>query len=375
MITVKAVSTHADLRETVKGGTKLIDLNGTKTITDAELLAKDIPPVNFIIPGLLPATGLAVVGGAPKMGKSLMMTDLGLAISGGSRFLNVFDVWVGEVLYLCLEDTEQGMQARIKIMQPGCPGSGLIHLAFAWGDDPILRLSRWLDAKPNTKIVIIDTIGKLSPSFTQGDYTKQYQKLGELKMMANARNIMIVIVHHLRKSKSNDPFEMLYGSNAISGAADVIWILQRERGEDYANLIVSGRDVPDQKLCMKLDHSLLSWVVIDQFTADLLRQELRKVYQILNDKGIAMTLAEISLASGFKSGALSKYLIKLIEYGYIERVGYGKYRSKHGRREEKAGLREVSTNNQSGLRESTASGTTPCDEYRTVAPSQISLAA
>ncbi len=352
----------------------MIDLNGTKTITDSELLAKDIPPVQFIIPRLLPATGLAVVGGAPKMGKSIMMTDLGLAISGGGRFLNVFDVGVSEVLYLCLEDTEQRMQERINKMQPDCPGSGRIHLAFNW-DGALGQLGRCLDSHENVKIVIIDTITRFSKSLTGSQYSKQYEEFAELKKFADRRNILIMIVHHLRKSKSDDPFEMLYGSNAMSGAADLIWILQRERGENCAKLIISGRDVPDQTLPLKLVESFLTWIVDDPMMEALLRVELQKVFDILYNKGVAMSLAEISAASGFKNGALSKYLKKLTEYGYVERVCYGKYRAKHARREEKAGLKELSPNNQSECQDFNASGTMPCDEYGAVNPSPMSRAA
>jgi hypothetical protein len=340
----------------------MIDLNGYKTITDTELLAKDIPPVNFIIPGLLPATGLAVVGGSPKMGKSLMMTDLGLAISGGGRFLNVFDVGVREVLYLCLEDTEQRMQERIRTMQPDCPGSDRIHLAFDWednGDDTLGHLGSLLENHAEVEIVIIDTISRFSKSLVGGQYTKQYEGFAGLKKFADTHNILIVIVHHLRKSKSHDPFEMLYGSNAMSGAADLIWILQRERGEDYAKLIVSGRDVPDQTLPLKLVESLLTWIVDDQATEDLLGPELMKVFEILYNKGVPMSLEEISIASGFKKPVLSKYLKILIEHGDIEKVGYGKYRAKNGRREENVGLKGISMKNQSGDQDSHSSRTMP----------------
>ena len=326
----------------------MIDLNETKTITDTELLAKDIPPVHFIIPGLLPATGLAVVGGAPKMGKSLMMTDLGLAIAGGGRFLNVFDVGVREVLYLCLEDTEQRMKERIKKMQPDCPGSGRIHLAFNWDDKGVGALSHlgsFLDSHLNIKMVIIDTISRFSKSLAGGQYSKQYEEFAELKKFADTRNILIMIVHHLRKSKSDDPFEMLYGSNAMSGAADLIWILQRERSENCADLIISGRDVPDQTLPLQLVESLLTWIVDDPMTADLLGPELQKVFDILYNKGVAMSLAEISTASGFKKPVLSKYLKMLIEHGYIEKTVYGKYRSKNARRKEKAIPKEISKKN------------------------------
>jgi predicted transcriptional regulator len=100
-----------------------------------------------------------------------------------------------------------------------------------------------------------------------------------------------------------------------------------------------------------------------------------KVFEILSKKGVAMSLDEISIATGFKKGALSKYLKKLIEQGYIEKVGFGKYCVKNGRREEKAGLKEVITNNQTKRREFNVTKTTPCDEFKAAELSLMSLAA
>lgn len=140
------------------------------------MLAKNIPPINFIVPDLLPAGGLAVIGGAPKMGKSLMMTDLGLAVANGARFLNFIDVHTCDVLYLCLEDTESRMQDKIKKMQPDCPGTGRIHFAFNWEFDSLTELADFLDANKQVKIVIIDTLSKFFPSFAKGGVYKTVSK-------------------------------------------------------------------------------------------------------------------------------------------------------------------------------------------------------
>jgi hypothetical protein len=315
----------------------MVDLFKKTSITDAELLQKKITPLEFIVPDLLPATGLAVLGGAPKMGKSLLMTDLGLAIASGGRFLNALDVRAGNVLYLALEDTERTMQAKIIKMQPDCPGSGGIHFKFDWDDKKqgsLAYLGKWLDSHKDIDIVIIDTIGRFAPSYTEGRYAEQYEKFAALKKFADSRKILLLIVHHLRKTKSADPFEMLYGTNAMAGAADTIWLLQRERGYDYANLLVSGREISDQTLFLKLNKSLLSWFIADPRMEDLLGVELKKVLDILLATGVAMSLHEISIASGFKKPVLSKYLKILIEHGYVEHVGYGKYRSKSGKKEE-----------------------------------------
>ena len=82
-----------------------------KTITAGALLATPIPPVKWIIPGLLPA-GLAIFVGPSKAGKSWLTLWLCLQISQGKS------VWGREieprtVLYFSLEDTLGRLQERL----------------------------------------------------------------------------------------------------------------------------------------------------------------------------------------------------------------------------------------------------------------------
>ena len=82
-----------------------------KTITASALLATPIPPVKWIIPGLLPA-GLAIFAGPSKAGKSWLTLWLCLQISQGKS------VWGREieprtVLYFSLEDTLSRLQERL----------------------------------------------------------------------------------------------------------------------------------------------------------------------------------------------------------------------------------------------------------------------
>ena len=82
-----------------------------KTITAGALLATPIPPVKWIIPGLLPA-GLAIFAGPSKAGKSWLTLWLCSQISQGKS------VWGREieprtVLYFSLEDTLGRLQERL----------------------------------------------------------------------------------------------------------------------------------------------------------------------------------------------------------------------------------------------------------------------
>ncbi len=220
-----------------------------QTITHSELLDKQLQPMRHTVPGLLPGSGLVVIGGVPKAGKSLLITDLGLSIAQGGKFLNCFDVEKKDVLCISLEDSERSIQQRTRIMQPDCPGSTGLHFSFQWNDNgqgQLNALGNWLEDHKAIKVVIIDTIARFSNKFAGAQYAKQYERFASLKKFADERQILIVIIHHLRKAKSADPFEMFYGSNGISGAADAIWVLDRKRDSQCAEIIVTGRDIPDQ---------------------------------------------------------------------------------------------------------------------------------
>ena len=82
-----------------------------KAITAEELLSTPLPPVKWIIPGLLPA-GLTLFADPSKAGKSWLTLWLCLQVAQGKP------VWGREiesrtVLYLSLEDTLNRLQDRL----------------------------------------------------------------------------------------------------------------------------------------------------------------------------------------------------------------------------------------------------------------------
>ena len=82
-----------------------------KTISAEELLSTPLPPVKWIIPGLLPA-GLALFAGPSKAGKSWLTLWLCLQIAQGNP---VWDrkIEPRTVVYFSLEDTFNRLQNRI----------------------------------------------------------------------------------------------------------------------------------------------------------------------------------------------------------------------------------------------------------------------
>ena len=82
-----------------------------KSITAEELLSTPLPPVKWIIPGLLPA-GLALFAGPSKAGKSWLTLWLCLQIAQGNPVWNR-EIEPRTVVYFSLEDTFNRLQNRI----------------------------------------------------------------------------------------------------------------------------------------------------------------------------------------------------------------------------------------------------------------------
>ena len=90
------------------------------TVIDGEtLMDKRLPPTKFCVDTLLPQ-GLCILGGSPKVGKSWLVLDLCVHVAQGTPLWGL-DVTRGDVLYLCLEDSERRIQERLNTITDNVP--------------------------------------------------------------------------------------------------------------------------------------------------------------------------------------------------------------------------------------------------------------
>ena len=157
-----------------------------KTITAGALLATPIPPVKWIIPGLLPA-GLAIFAGPSKAGKSWLTLWLCLQISQGKS------VWGREieprtVLYFSLEDTLGRLQERLyKLVDAEEDPERLILQTESHGIGQGLeeQIVSFIHTYPDISLIVIDTLQKVRKNDQNGSMYKTYK--GALKTMASIR--------------------------------------------------------------------------------------------------------------------------------------------------------------------------------------------
>ena len=89
-------------------------------------------------------------------------------------------------------------------------------------------------------------------------YADDYETIGKLKQFTDARGICVLVVHHTRKQRAEDIFEMISGTNGLMGAADGAMILNKEKRTSMnAALAITGRDQPDQTIYLVRDETRL----------------------------------------------------------------------------------------------------------------------
>ena len=98
-------------------GFKPLPSGKPRFVTAAELDHMDLPPVQWAVPGLLPA-GLVFLVAAPKMGKSWLAFDLCLSVAAGDEWLG-HKTNQGATLYLALEDSLNRLQKRMRTIGDG----------------------------------------------------------------------------------------------------------------------------------------------------------------------------------------------------------------------------------------------------------------
>ena len=121
------------------------------------LLNTVLPPIRFVIPGLL-SQGLHVLAGAPKAGKSWLALHLCLCVAKGEPIWEL-PVTIGDALYLCLEDSYSRIQNRLLDITDSAPD----NLFFSTMSEKLRsgleeQIEGFLLEHPDTNLVVIDTL-------------------------------------------------------------------------------------------------------------------------------------------------------------------------------------------------------------------------
>lgn len=283
--------------------------------TAAELLDHEFPPIPWIVPTLI-TSGLTMLIGAPKLGKSWLALAIGYAVSVGGAVLSKIRVPEHDVLYLALEDTPRRLQSRLEKI--GATRSGRFHIATEWkpGAEGIEWLHRWMEKRPDTKLVIIDTWGRWASVRDGNDYGEVTTQAAALKAVADQYDIAIIAVHHSRKAEVADFMDASLGSVGLPAAADTTMVLRRGRGNRDATLAITGRDVEEAEYVLQFDSTTGTWGL--QGTKDEVQETdaRQEIYDLLSESD-GMTPKQVSEALSKNHNTTKQLLWKMAQDGTL----------------------------------------------------------
>jgi hypothetical protein len=298
------------------GGTAALE-----SISAPELMALELPEPKWAVPEIVPE-GLSILVGRPKIGKSWLALGLAIAVASGGVALGKIRVEPGDVLYLALEDSHRRLRKRLAKLLGGGPTPPRLHLVTRCprtDKGGTAALLEWTSQHADTRLVVVDTLAKLRPRRVRAGnrYDEDYDDAAELKQLADNRGMGLVALHHDRKAPAEDPFDTVSGTLGLTGAADSIMVLKKERGQHDACLFITGRDVEDKELALRWDPAYALWSILGEAEQYRVSKERQEVIDLLASATTPLTPKEVAAGLDKKPGAVGKLLWSMARDGQL----------------------------------------------------------
>ena len=288
-------------------------------------------PIKWAVEGFLPS-GCTILAGSPKVGKSILALHLAIGVAIGGQVLGNIKVQQGDVLYLALEDNKRRLKERI-LGSDIDENAKLNRLTLTTQvprqhEGGIEYIEWWLEEHPHARLVIIDTLQKFRKQLSgKGSmYAEDYECISQIKAVADKWDVPILIIHHLKKAKEQDDWlNEFSGSQGISGSADTLFALKRQRTDNRAILHRTGRDVEEKDFQMRIDR--FGWVLEGDAELFTMPEWKRQILDYLKEHG-QCTPMDLAQYLNLNINTAKGNLARLLKEGVLDKAGYGIYKLK-----------------------------------------------
>jgi len=216
-----------------------------QALTAADRAAMPKPVVRWLLPGLLPAGDLTIIGGRPKVGKTRLAMALVAAVLNGEAVLDLPAPAKAAPVILVTDDQGDGDSAEMM------DALGLwLHPGLVWSRHFRLTepdLDGLLDAiKANPgALVVIDSLRSVSRALQYGENDPEIgATLYDLKQAVIDAGGTLLLIHHCNKTADAVGLEALSGHSSIGGAANTVLTMHYLPGENGH----PNKEAPERRL-------------------------------------------------------------------------------------------------------------------------------
>ena len=215
-------------------------------------------PLDYVVDGLVPRPSLSIIYGPPGSLKSMLLGDLCACIAGGLPWLEPLpgkgaavpplQTTEAPILWIDLDNGPRRSDERFEALGRG---HGLpedapfyyISMPSPWPDasqtgfvEKLAELAKGVGAG----VLVIDNLGLITGD-TEENSGGMAQVMGNLRRLCEDTNLAVILIHHQRKSGSNDKGirkgETLRGHSSIEAALDLALLVERKGGEDKVAVV------------------------------------------------------------------------------------------------------------------------------------------
>jgi hypothetical protein len=159
------------------------------------------------------------------------MRQLVVAANTGATFMDEPCINT-KCLFLSLEESPRQFRAKLKGMGFDPAAVAGIRVEFEWpkGDDGIAGIRQYLTDNPGTELIIVDSLSAIRGSDNpKATLFQQEYDFGRkmLQICSDFPGLAIIAIHHTRKAESEDPMDLVSGTNGVSAACTSVGILHK----------------------------------------------------------------------------------------------------------------------------------------------------
>lgn len=268
-----------------------------------------------IVEGII-APGLTLFSGDPKVGKSLLMMCVALAVARGEPALGSLQTAHGPVLYLDLEGGKPLFKKRLERLNMGTPDNMRGYYKCRKLDRGGIEDIEAKIAQYQPAMVVIDTFAAVRQEANHRSpiQQKEYGDLQELSRIAKEHDVAIVVICHTNKGLGTDPVARTAGSHGQTGAADGVLTLFRN-GDHAATLKAVPRDMERRNFHLTRDRETLAWEVTGITLDHALNDTGRMIHDHLTRHPFRSP-AQIATGTGLNANTVRTSLSKMKGWEY-----------------------------------------------------------
>jgi AAA domain len=208
----------------------------TTVLSLAQLLEQQppTPPPCLVEPGLLPPQGILFVGGEPKVGKSLLVANLALALASGSDRAGFSIPAPRRVLICQFELPVPQFVGRLAVMRRAMGAAADLNLLVDTRATGHLLcapqgLNHFLSAARTAaaEVIVLDPLYSTHDQ-DENDTRSMAALCQSLLRLRDASRAALIVVHHVRKSITRYEIGSAFrGSSALHAVGDSYMLLTR----------------------------------------------------------------------------------------------------------------------------------------------------